>query len=320
VPAYPAGILPARIEFSDDVNPSQTRALLGLCFLAASLAEKPSSAQQGAPLPPPPTKAVRSPGNAVWAATLPEARARASAEKKLVFIEFDQKRCGNCERMDHLLYPAFDFEALLIPMVPVKLDIDSADGKIIAKHYGVDQAPGILVTSPGGRLVFAMSGFLNPEDFYPHIRQDLDDYREFARRVDSQDISKLTAREALETAQKLLQKLDPVAAEPRLVRAASAPDAPAPLRDQAREMLAGVQQQLGNIPAARETIELLIATTRDAQTRERAELFRAQLPLAEQKPAEAYALFRKFQKDHPKSAYRDQVQAMMTRLEASLPK
>jgi thioredoxin-related protein len=277
-------------------------------------------AQQSSAPAPPPTKAVRSPGNAIWAATLPEARARATSEKKLVFVEFTQNRCGNCERMDHLLYPAFDFEALLIPMVPVKLNIDSGDGKVVAKHYGVDQAPGILVTTPAGRFVFAMSGFLNPEDFYPQIRKDLDDYRAFARRVDSQDISKLTAREALETAQQLLQKLDPASAEPRLVRAASAPDTPAPLRDQAREMLAGVQQQMGNTPAARETIELLIATTQDAATRERAELFRAQLPLAEQKPAEAYVLFQKFQKDHPKSQYRDQVQAMITRLEASLPK
>ena len=294
--------------------------MLTLALLAASLSGRPLWAQQSPSSPPPPTKAVRSPGNAVWAATLPEARSRATSEKRLVFIEFDQNRCGNCERMDHLLYPAFDFEALLIPMVPVKLSIDSGEGKVIAKHYRIDQAPGILVTTPGGRLVFAMSGFLNPEDFYPHIRQDLDEYREFARRVDSQDISKLSAREALETAQQLLRRLDPASAEPRLVRAASTPDAPAPIRDQARETLAGVQQQMGNIPAARETIELLIATTQDAQTRERAELFRAQLPLAEQKPAEAYALFQKFQKDHPKSQYRGQVQAMMTRLEASLPK
>jgi thioredoxin-related protein len=263
---------------------------------------------------------VRSPGNAVWAVTLSEARTRAASENKLIFIEFDKERCGKCQRMDQLLYPAFDFEALLIPMVPVKLRIDSAEGKTIANHYNVDDAPGILVTTADGRLVFSMSGFLNPEDFYPHIRQDLDDYRAFARRVDNQDISKLTAREALETAKQLLRRRDPASAEPRLQRAASAPDAAAPLRDEARETLAAVQLELNNTPAARETIDLLISTTQDAQCRERAELFRAQLPLAEHKPAEAYALFQKFQKDHPKSQYRTQVEAMMTRLEASLPK
>src|SRR5262249_61978346 len=199
------------MKFSDDVKPRRIVMLVPL--LAGASWATAAFAQQAAP-PPPPTKAVRSPGNAVWATTLAEARARAASENKLVFIEFDKERCGNCQRMDQLLYPAFDFEALLIPMVPVKLRIDSAEGKTIASHYGVDEAPGILVTTPGGRLVFAMSGFLNPEDFYPHIRQDLDDYRAFARRVDNQDISKLTAREGLETGKQLLRRKDPASAQP----------------------------------------------------------------------------------------------------------
>src|SRR5215475_2755207 len=112
--------------------------MLTLALLAASLSGKPLWAQQSPSSAPPPTKAVRSPGNAVWAVTLPEARSRASSENKLVFIEFDKERCGHCQRMDQLLYPAFDFEALLIPMVPVKLRIDSPEGKTIANHYGVD--------------------------------------------------------------------------------------------------------------------------------------------------------------------------------------
>src|SRR5262249_32118099 len=143
------------MKFSEHVNPG--RIVLLVPLLAGTSWATPALAQQ-VPPPPPPTRVGRSPGNAVWAVTLPEARARASSENKLVFIEFDKERCGHCQRMDQLLYPAFDFEALLIPMVPVKLRIDSGEGKTIANHYGVDEAPGILVTTPGGRLVFAMSG------------------------------------------------------------------------------------------------------------------------------------------------------------------
>src|SRR5262249_14991224 len=157
--------------------------------------------------------------------------------------------CGNCQRMDQLLYPAFDFEALLIPMVPVKLRIDSAEGKTIASHYNVAEAPGILITAPGGRLVLAMSGFLNPHDFYPRVRQDLDDCRAFAGGMDNQHMSNVPAGEAPETARQLLGRKDPTSAEPRLQRAASAPDGAAPLRDEARELLAAVQLELRNIPA-----------------------------------------------------------------------
>jgi hypothetical protein len=275
--------------------------------------------QQNSP-PPEPTKVVRSPGNATWAATSDEAKYRALDEKKLVFFEFDQASCGKCRRMDQLLYPAFDFEALLIPMVPVKVALDSPEGQALASRYGIDEAPAILVTTPQGRRIFQMVGFINPQDFYPHIRQDLNDYRVFARKIDAQDPARLTASEALETGRALYQRTDSQAARRRLARAASAPDASRQVRDEARELLAAVEQDLGHFAASRETIDRLISTTKDADRRERAELFRAQLPLAENNPARAYALFKKFQQDHPKSQYRDQVDAMLVRLEGSLPK
>jgi thioredoxin-related protein len=289
-------------------------AALAALILPASVA----SAAQETP-PPTPTKAVRSPGNATWAATHAEATARALDEKKLVFVEFDGAACGPCKRMDSLLYAGFDFEALLISMVPVKVLLDSPDGKKLAERYGIREIPAILVTSPEGRLVFQMEGFLNPQDFYPHIRKDLDAYRDFSRKVDAQNVPTLPAAEALATGRELYQRSDSRAAEPRLVRAASSPGATAEIRDTARELLAAVQQDLGRIAASRETIEKLIATTKDPVRRERAELFRAELPLAENKPSEAYVLFKKFQHDHPQSTFRSQVEAMLSRLEAARP-
>ena len=290
-----------------------------LALLAAlALPALPARAQE-VPPPPQPTKAVRSPGNATWAATHDEAKSRALAEKKLVFVEFDRADCGHCRRMDQLLYPALEFEVLLIPMVPVKVLLDSPEGQQMASRYGIHDVPAILVTTPQGRLVFQMEGFLNPQDFYPHIHKDLDAYRAFSKKIDSQDIRRLSAREAFETGRELYQRSDSAAAQPRLARAATAP-ASAELRDDARELLAAVEQDLGHFKASREAIERLISTTRDATRKERAELFRAQLPLAENKPAEAYALFKKFQQEHPQSPFHSQVDAMLNQLEASRPK
>src|SRR5439155_9730137 len=81
--------------------------------------------------------AVRSPGNAPWAPTVEEAAKRAAREGKFLFVEFDQQGCGHCQRMDVLLYPAFDFEALLIPMVPVKVLLESTEGKEMARRHGI---------------------------------------------------------------------------------------------------------------------------------------------------------------------------------------
>jgi len=298
-----------------------TALALGIAFPALSRVafadEAAAQAAAAAPAPSPTpivARPVTSPGNASWAPGWSEARARATAEQKLVFVEMDDTDCGNCRRMDALLYPAMDFEALLLRMVPVKVSMKSAAGKEISDRYGLREAPAVLVTTPEGRLVFRMEGFMNPRDFYEHIHADLEKYRVFARRIEGQDIGKLSPTEALETGVELYQRSDSESALPRLRRAATHPRSTAAVRDSARETLAAVELDLKQIAASRRTIDQLIATTKDPARRERAELFRAQLPLAENKPDEAVALFRKFQKDHPNSAFNAQVDAMLQRL------
>lgn len=288
----------------------------GIVLLAAGLSAM-AAAQDATPAPPSSAGAagpVTSPGNARWAADLTEARKRAAAEKKFVFIELDTPNCGKCQRMDALLYAAFDFEALLIPMVPVKIGLPSAEGRAIGDRYGIRETPAVVVTTPEGRLVFRMEGFLDAGDFYQHIRPDLDTYRAFARRIEGQDIATLPAREAMETGQQLYHRSDPESALPRLRRAAGDPKAPAEIRDSARELLAAVLLDLGQNAESRRTIDRLILATKNPELRERAELFRAQLPLFENKPAEAITLFRKFLKDHPKSSYAQQVNDTVAKL------
>ena len=264
---------------------------------------------------------VTSPGNAKWASSPDEAKTLAAANGKFVYLEFDRPDCGHCQRMDALLYPAFDFEALLISMVPVKLSLDSSEGRELGRRYGIRETPAVLITTAEGRTVFLMQGgFTGTNEFYQHVRQDLAAYRAFSKRIEEQDLKTLAPKEALDTGRELYQRSDPAAALPRLRRAVSARSATAAVRDEAREILAAVELDLGTVADSRRTIDRLIQTTRDPRRRERAELFRAQIPLAENKPAEALALFRKFEKDHPNSPYTEQVRAMFARLTESAPK
>jgi tetratricopeptide (TPR) repeat protein len=189
----------------------------------------------------------------------------------------------------------------------------------VARLHGIKETPAIVVLSPEGRMVFLMEGFTTAEDFYQHARQELDIYKAFARKVEGQDIPRLPAREAFDTARELYQRGDPSGALPRLKRAVAAPDAKVVLREDARELLAAVELDGGDTTSSRQTIQRLIATTKDAKRRERAELFRAQIPLAENKTDEAYALFKKFEKDHPKSVYLPQVRALADRLAGDAP-
>jgi thioredoxin-related protein len=255
------------------------------------------------------------PGKVLWAISPDEASQRAARENKFVFLEFVKEDCGNCKRMDALLYPAFDFEALLTGMVPVKVDLETPVGKEFVQRYGIDATPAVLITTPEGRLVFLMAGFYNQADFFRHANSAVEGYRKFARQVDSQNIPKLSAKEALDTGNELYRRSDPAAALPRLRRAVSAPGATTGEREDALELLAAVELDLDQSASSRQTIERLLKTTKDRARRERAEIFRAQIPLAENRPAEALALFHKFQKDHPRSPHIQRVNDLVQRLE-----
>lgn len=293
--------------------------LTAVLIAAMGTPSQSAASDEPAVQPTPPASAksptLPGPGHVVWASTADEAYDRAARENKFVFFEFTNVECGNCQRMDGLLYPAADFRALLVSMVPVKLELLSTEGKEIAEKYHVDDAPAILVTTAEGRLVFLMQGFLNQGDFFRHVNADLNTYREWAQRIDSQSITKLSAKEALETGSALYQRFDPQSALPRLKRAATAPDATVKQREDALELKAAVELDLSQPSVSRKTIERLLATTKDAERRERAELFRAQIPLAENRPAEALALFRKFQKDHPTSPHLARVNELVVELQ-----
>ena len=287
-------------------------ALASLAGAAGTRAQQP----QPAPTTAPGGRAVRSPGNADWAKDLAEARRRAAAEKKLVFYELSREGCGDCRRMDALFYPAFDFEALLVGMVPVRIDLDSPDGRVLAERYTIQQAPSILITNPDGRLAFLMQGFKNAPDFYSHVKPDLERYRKFSAEVDAQDVARLSANDAFRTGSELFKRFDFEAARERLKRAATAPDATPAVKSSALQGLAAAELQLGRVGDSRKTIEQAIASAPDSDHKQRAELFRAQIPLAENKPDEALALYRRFARDHPDSKYMDRVKTFIAKLES----
>jgi hypothetical protein len=300
------------------VRAGATAALSALLAISA-FAQDATTPAPGPSSPSDLNRPVKSPGNAEWAPSIAEARKRAAEANKLVYYEFESQGCDDCRRMQKLLYPAFDFEALLIGMVPVKVHYGAPEVQPMQELYGIGTAPAVLITTPTGRLVFLMNGFKDAPDFYAHVHKDLDLYRQFAKKIDAQDIDTLSANEALATGHELYARKDPEAARPRLKRATVAPNPGAGVREAALEELAAVELELGNAGASRQAIDQLIATTKNADRKERAELFRAQIPLSQNDPAQALALYKQFVKDHPKSKYLERVNSFIARLSASSP-
>ena len=294
-----------------------------MSVLALALVAAAGAAQQATPAPPahPETNhAVTSPGNAEWAPDVPFAKKRAAAQHKLVYYEIGGETCKDCRRMQGLLYPAFDFEALLVGMVPVQVKLESDEGKVLGERYAITETPAVLITNPEGRLVFLMQGFKDANDFYHHAHRDIDAYRKFALQVDAQNVKTLSAEEAYSTGRALYARFDFDGAAQRLQRAADAPGVKPEMRESALLGLAAAERQLGHMNAARGAAQKVVATTKSADQKERAELFLAELSLAENKPGDALAAYRKFAKDHPTSPYLEKVRGFIAKLEAAAPK
>jgi Thioredoxin-like len=252
----------------------------------------------------------------VWSSGYAEAREKALREDKYVFIEFTKKDCGPCQRMDQLLYPAFDFEALLLRMVPTKLDLDAPEGAALGRKYGVTDAPAVLILSAEGALAFRMVGFLNAPDFYSHALHDVHEYDLFKLRLRNESLHLDDPREELALGEELFRRFDSARAAPRLQRAASARNAPRDVHEEALAYLASAQLDLGLPEKARQSAETLVRTAKSADRREQAELFLAQVDASEGKTKAAYDRLVRFKKEHPKSPHIAEANRFLSRFES----
>ena len=70
----------------------------------------------------------------------------------------------------------------------------------------------VLITTPEGRLVFLMEGFFNQPDFFRNAFGAIEKYRKWAKEIESQEVPKLSAKEAFDSGNELYHRSDPAAA------------------------------------------------------------------------------------------------------------
>lgn len=297
----------------------RSRILPGIGLLVAVAAAAGAGGTPGATPAPPASGAgpvvervPDAPGKAVWEPTYARARERAARETKVIFVEFTGPGCGNCERMDALLYPATNFEMMLLRMVPVKLDRGSAEAAPIAERYGIDRSPAALVVSPGGALVFRVNGFDNPGDFYRHVQESMAEWDKLHVKMIHEPEFRDDPKQELALGTALALRFDPEEAAPRFARAAASKEADPATRDAARTYLASAQYKMKRYEEARATIADLLETSRNPGIREQAELFRGQIAIAEGRREEARRAIVAFLRDHPGSPLRPNAEKMLT--------
>jgi protein disulfide-isomerase len=119
------------------------------CFMAASLMAADSS----------------------WLTSLPDAKARAEKEKKLLFLDFTGSDwCGWCKKLDAEVFSTPEFAQYAAKnLVLVQLDFPAqkpqsddlkAANKALAKKFEITGYPTLIVMKPDGSVLWKQVGFM----------------------------------------------------------------------------------------------------------------------------------------------------------------
>ena len=91
-----------------------------------------------------------------WQHDFDAAKRQAAAEKRLLLVEFVSAGCGPCRAMDRDVFSKPEAADALDGFIPVRLDINTH--RQLARDFGVNATPTLLVLSPDGKLVTANVG------------------------------------------------------------------------------------------------------------------------------------------------------------------
>lgn len=103
--------------------------------------------------------------------TLDELKAQAVKAEKLIFIDFYATWCGPCQKMAKDVFPTTVVgEAINDFFVSAKVDVESTDGKKLAKKYNVTRYPTLMIIDPtNGKELGQFKPMGTPEAFAENV-------------------------------------------------------------------------------------------------------------------------------------------------------
>jgi len=274
-------------------------ALLSALPLAAQTVETAPSALP--PAPPP-----------EWATSLPEAVGRARDLKGgRVLVELRDVNCPECERMQNLLYPSASFAGFAADKVPVSLVRGTPDGDRLAERFRIRTFPAWLVLTPDLLLCGKQEGESNQSTWIQRFIETERGWAAYLKLLDAEKASPGDPKAVFAAAEETFRRFGDAEAEGRFRRVAADAAAPPELRDKARAYLATIALAARRVDDAEKVLNELLASTKDAALRERAELRLVDVDLGRGERLKAADRLRAFLAKHPDTPLRPQAEAIL---------
>lgn len=99
------------------------------------------------------------------ASSLADVKALSKAEGKPVFILAHASYCAVCKKMLTTVFPQKEVgDHFNNKFINAQVDIETEEGKQIAKEYEINSTPTLLFLTPDGKVISKTSGFQNKEE------------------------------------------------------------------------------------------------------------------------------------------------------------
>ncbi|RLI35402.1 hypothetical protein DRO53_01295 [Candidatus Bathyarchaeota archaeon] len=107
----------------------------------------------------------------LWTENLKEGLAKAEAQGKPVFLLFYSEGCRWCYVLEEDIYKNGELvEILNENFVCIRVCVDTAEGKNLARNFGVIGLPTIFLLKPDGSPIEKIEGYIPPEELLLKLR------------------------------------------------------------------------------------------------------------------------------------------------------
>ncbi len=282
---------------------SNERGNVLLQLLITALLSAPAATAETPP-PSPTPMAVPGPAglHVAWASSWDEA---VQAARKIpdgrILLYFTEKGCGPCERMEALIVPSTSFFAFTRDKVPLRLMLDSPEGKRLATRLRLHEIPAWVVVTPDLVVTGRQEGSTTQMGWVEAFVQAERGWVAYKKLLATEKADPSDAKVVFEVARESFLREGDSFAEARFIRLANDPRTPPELREQSLAYLASIQLDAGRPEDARATLDRLLAVVKDPVLKQRAQLRRAEVEIALGRRDLAIGRLEAFQKEWPGS-------------------